>query len=105
MLTSLDHVRLAVRREQPVDQRLQPVGLVDDDLGVFGQRARFDLHLEQLRGAADAAERVLDLVGEVADQLLVGLRLVERALLAVLPGLLLDLDQLDDDIVGAGPSG
>ena len=35
------------------------------------ERARLDLHLEQLRRAADAAERVLDLVGEIADQLLV----------------------------------
>ena len=56
---------------------------------------RVDLHLQQLRRAADAAQRVLDLVRQVADQLLVGLRLVERALLAVLPGLLLDLEHLD----------
>ena len=33
------HVRLAVRRQQPVDQRLQAVGLANDDLGVFGQLA------------------------------------------------------------------
>ena len=62
------------------------------------QRARLDLHLEQLRRAADAAERVLDLVREVADQLLGDLGLVERALLAVLARLLLDLDQLDHDV-------
>ena len=101
MLTSPTTCGLAVRREQAVDQRLQAVGLVDDDLGVLGQRARLDLHLQQLRRAADAAERVLDLVREVADQLLVGLGLVERALLAVLPRLLLDLDHLDQHDVRA----
>ena len=67
--------------------------------------ARLDLHLEQLRRAADAAERVLDLVREVADQLLVGLRLAERALLAVLARLLLDLDQLDDARASSRRSG
>jgi len=61
--------------------------------------SRLDFHLEQLRGATDAPQRVLDLVREVADQLLRDLGLVERALLAVLARLLLDLDQFDDDIV------
>ena len=60
---------------------------------------------EQLRRAADAAQRVLDLVGQVADQLLVGLRQAERALFAVLARLLLDLDQLDEHAVGRGRSG
>ena len=100
-----DDVRLAVRREQAVDEQLQPVGLLDDHLGVFGQRARLDLHLEQLRRAADAAERVLDLVGEVADQLLGRLGLLERALLALLAVLLLDLDDLEDDVASSRRSG
>ena len=39
---------------------------------------------------------------EVADQLLVGLCLVQRTLLAVLPRLLLDLDQLDDHRLAGG---
>jgi hypothetical protein len=47
-----------------------------------------DLHRQQLRRAADAAQRVLDLVRQVADQLLVGLRLVDQALFAVLARLL-----------------
>jgi hypothetical protein len=59
------------------------------------------VHRQQLRRAADAAQRVLDLVRQVADQLLGGLRLAQRALLAVLAGLLLDLDQLDEDLVAA----
>jgi len=95
------HVGAAMRRQQAVDQGLQPVGLVDDDLGVLRQALGLDLHLQQLRRAADAAERVLDLVRQVADQLLVGLYLAERALLAVLARLLLDLDQLDQRGLGA----
>ena len=79
MLTSPTMCGPAVRRQQAVDQRLQAVGLLDDDLGVFAQRPRArQLQLQQLRRAADAAERVLDLVRQVADQLLVGLRLVEQ---------------------------
>jgi hypothetical protein len=41
-----------------------------------------ELALEQLRRAADAAERVLDLVRQVADQLAVGLLLFGQLLLA-----------------------
>ena len=51
------HVRVAVRREQAVNQRLQTIGLVDDDVGVLGELARIDFHREQLRRAADPAER------------------------------------------------
>ena len=54
-----------------------------------------ELALEQLRRAADAAERVLDLVREVADQLPVRLLLLERALLARDLQLLLDLAELE----------
>ncbi len=101
-----DDVRPAVRRQQPVDQQLQAVGLGDDDLRVLGQLALvFELHAQQLRRAADAAERVLDLVRQVAHQLLVGLGLALRALLAVLARLLLDLDHLDQHafrVVGLG---
>ena len=65
-------VRRPVRREQAVHQRLQPVGLLDDDLRVLAQVRPVELALEQLRRAAKPAERVLDLVREVADQLAVG---------------------------------
>jgi hypothetical protein len=90
------HVRLAVGREQPVHQRLQAVGLVDDHPRVFGEPLGLHLHLQQLRRTADAAQWILDLVRQVADELLVGLRLIERPLLALLPSLLFDLDQLHD---------
>ena len=98
MLTSPTTCGPAVRRQQAVHQRLQAIGLVDDDLGVFLQVARLDLHLQQLRRAADAAQRILDLVREVADQLLVGLRLVDQPLFAILPGLRLQRQQFDDDL-------
>ena len=59
-----------------------------------GRRARLQLHLQQLGRAADAAQRVLDLVRQVAQQLAARARQAERALLAVLPRLLLDLGHL-----------
>ena len=74
MLTS-PRLRQAVRRQQAIDQRLQAVGLLDDHLRVFAQLpVRVELEFEQLRRAADAAQRILDLVREVADQFAVGLR-------------------------------
>ncbi len=45
----------------------EAVGLADDHLGVFAERGRRELALEQLRGAAQSAERVFDLVGELAN--------------------------------------
>ena len=72
MLTGA-RLRQAVRREQPVHQRLQAVGFLDDHLRVLVQLRPLELALEQLRRAADAAERILDLVREVADQLAVRL--------------------------------
>ena len=54
------------------------------------------LALEQLRRAAQAAERVLDLVREVADQLAARLLLGGEALLARLAQLLLDRAQLGE---------
>ena len=55
-----------------------------------------ELALEQLRRAAQAAQRVLDLVREVADQLAVRLLLDHQALLARLAQLLLDRPQLGE---------
>ena len=49
------------------------------------------------------AQRILDLVGQVADQFLVGLRLVDQALFPVLLGLGLQRQHFDDEL--AGPVG
>ena len=54
-----------------------------------------ELALEQLRRAADAAERILDLVREAADQLAVRLLLLEQPLLARDLQLLVDVAELD----------
>ena len=70
-----------MRRQEPIDQRLQPVRLADDHLRVFDQRRAIQLALEKLRGAADAAERILDLVGETPNELAVRLLLFEQSFL------------------------
>ena len=56
--------RQLVRSDHPVHQVTQPVGLVDDDARVFLERFVRQFPLEQLRRAAQAAERVLDFVRE-----------------------------------------
>ena len=84
-----------MRRQQPVDQRLQAVGLADDHLRVLAQRRAVELALEQLRRAADAAERILDLVREAANQLAVRLLLLEQALLARDLELLIDVAEFE----------
>jgi hypothetical protein len=86
--------RRAVRSQHAVHQRLQPVGFLDDDLRVLAQLRPFQLALEELRRAAQAAERVLDLVREIADQLAVRLLAGHDALLAREAQLLLDRAQL-----------
>ena len=92
-------MRPSVRRQQAVHQGLQAIGLVDDDLCVFGQVFALQFHFEQLRGTANTAQRVLDLVGQIADQLLIGLRLLQQALFALLSGLLLHWQQFDNHLV------
>ena len=87
--------RQPVRRQQPVDERLQAVGLADDDLRVFDQLRPVELALEELRGAADAAERIPDLVREIADQLAVRLLLLVQPLLARDLQLLVDVPELE----------
>ncbi len=53
--------------EHGVDEAAQPVRLADDDGGVFLQPRVVQLALQQLRRAAQSAERVLDLVRELAN--------------------------------------
>jgi hypothetical protein len=63
-----------------------------------------ELALEQLRRTADAAQRILDLVREVADQFAVGLLLLQQLLLARDAQLLVDrpeLEQQRDSISGS----
>ena len=83
-----------MRSKHAVHQPLQAVGLLDDHLRVFAQFRLIQLALEELRRAAQAAQRVLDLMGEVADQLAVRLLLKDEALFARIAQLLLDGTQL-----------
>ena len=74
----------------------EPVGLADDDARVLAQRRIEQLALEQLRGAAQAAERVLDLVRELADHEPAAAELREQRVLAgqaPVLGDVLDLEQ------------
>jgi hypothetical protein len=74
-----------VRREQAIHQRLQAIRLADDHLRVLDELRPVELALEQLRGAANAAERILDLVREAADELPIRLLLlVDRSSRAIL---------------------
>jgi hypothetical protein len=84
-----------VRCQQPVHQRLQPVRLADHDLRVFDQLRSIELSLEQLRRAPDSAERILDLVREIAHELAVRLLLLVQTLLARDLQLLIDVPELE----------
>src|SRR4249920_362803 len=92
-----------MRREHAIHQCLQPVGLFDNDLGVFLQFASnwsagvpplVELALEKLRRAAQAAERILDFMSEIADQLAVRLLAGDDALLSRKAQLFADRPQL-----------
>src|SRR5690554_2382259 len=71
-----------VRRQHPVQQILKPVGFGNDDFGEFSELRIVQLIFEQLRRPADAAERVFDLVRQIADQFAIGALLLEQLFLA-----------------------
>src|SRR4051812_7576645 len=74
--------RRSMRREHAVHQALQPIRLLDDHLRVFPQLGLIELALEELCRTTQAAEGILDLMREVADQLACRLLLDDQALLA-----------------------
>jgi len=76
-------LRQAMRGEQSVHERLQPVSLIDDNLRVLRELRARQLPLQQLRGATDASERILDFMCEIADQLAVGQALIQQPLFAI----------------------
>src|SRR5215471_17653345 len=89
--------RRAVGCQQPVNQALQAVCFPDDHLGVLDQRRAVELTLEQLCGPADAAERILDLVREIANELAICLLLLEQPLLAGDLELLIDVPEFEQE--------
>ena len=84
-----------MRRQEPRHQCLQAIGFLHDHLRVFVQGRVFEFAVEQLRGAAYAAQRILDFVREIAHQFAVGLGLIKHAFLTGNLKLLLDRPQLD----------
>ncbi len=62
-------IRFPARHESTVDECCKPIDLVDDHTRVLGQWTVVELPLQQLRGTAHAAERVLHLVRELAHDL------------------------------------
>ncbi|MNH82268.1 hypothetical protein D3C73_346490 [compost metagenome] len=73
--------RQFVRAEHAVDQIAQAVGFFNDHVGVIAQTFFRQFAGQQLRGAADATERILDLVSEAAYQHLAGFLLGQLRLL------------------------
>ena len=88
-------VRHAVRREQAVHQKLQSIGFLDDDLRILMKRRSIELAVEKLCGTAYSAQRILDLVREIADQLAIRLILIEHPFFTLDTPLLVDMPELD----------
>ena len=84
-----------MRRKQALHQILQAVRFIDDDLRVLAQSRVVEFMLQQLRRPTNAAQRVLDFMRQIADQLTAGNRLFEQALFTRRPQLLVDWPELD----------
>ena len=101
----VDVDRLLVRRlpraEQRVDERREPVRLGDDHRRVFVQRRVLELPLEQLRRAAQAAERILDLVRQLPDHRAAAAELRQQVVLARDALVVRRVGQLDEHAAGA----
>ena len=87
-----------VRRQKPLHQILQPIGFLDDDLRIFAQARVVQFVFEQLRRAADAAERILDFMSQIADQLAARHLLLEQPLFARRLQLLIDRPEFDEQL-------
>ena len=81
-----------------VEQVGEPVGLADDDARVFAQRRIEQLALEQLRGAAQAAQRIFDLVRELANHQPAAAELREQRVLARQAPVLRDVLDLEQQV-------
>ena len=76
---------------------LQAIDFLHDHLREFAELRVGKLALEELRRAADPAQRVLDLVREVAHELAIGFLLLDQLRLARDLELLLELAELEDE--------
>ena len=83
--------------EHAVEQVGEPIGLADDDARVLAQRRIEQLALEQLRGAAQAAQRILDLVRELTNHETAAAELREERVLTRQPAMLRDVLDLEQE--------
>ncbi len=67
---------------QPIHQRLQSVGLIDNDLGIFLERRILQLHFQQLGRTAQATQRILDFMRQVAEGIFINFNLVKQPFVA-----------------------
>ena len=87
---------LLSRTEQRIDETREAIGLGDDDRCVLVQRAVLELAFEQLRRAAEPAQRIADLVRELAHHRPAATELSQQCILAqdaLVLGHVRDLDQ------------
>ena len=75
-------VRRAAGTEQRIDQPGKAVRFADDDVGVFALLRVRELARQQLRRTANAAERILDFVRELANHLPPGAVLNQQRIFA-----------------------
>src|SRR6188474_11588 len=73
---------LLSRTEQRIDETREAIGLGDDDRCVLMQRAVLELAFEQLRGAAEPAQRIADLVRELTHHRPAAAELSQECILA-----------------------
>jgi len=88
--------RRLARTEQGIDQRSKAIGLADDHGRVLVQRRVLQLALEELGGAAQAAERILDLVRELPDHRAASAELGEQRVFAEYSLMLRDVGEFHD---------
>ncbi len=87
-----------LRPEQTIHQITQPIGLLNDHLGVFGQRRIGQRFGQQLRCAAQAAQRVFNFVRQTAHQIAGCHLLGMLQLFLAQAALIVHRRQLDQDI-------
>ena len=93
----VDDTGHAVGRKQPIDQGLQPVGLLDNHAGVFVQFGVGQFALQQLRCAANPAERVFNLMGQVAHQFAAHLSRLQKPIFPIGTQALINFAQLEQN--------
>ncbi len=90
-------IRGSSRAEHCVDQIGEAVGFADDDTRVFPQLFAVELPFQQLRRAAEAAERIFYFMPELPDHLPPGAVLNNECIFPAYPGAAGDVSHFDQD--------